>query len=284
MDLAAESWGEGRPRRLVPRWPLAVFSMELRKIFSYRMDFWIQFVGSLAAQFGVAWFLWKAIFAYQGTARIGAYSFAGMMLYYVAAPLVARTVQGAEMGNMSLEIYEGSLTRYLVYPVSFFGYKLAANCAHALVFLIQFTVVMLLFASIIGIPPEFDVNVAGCAQAAVTMVLSMYLYFTIVSTIELSAFWADNVWSLVVIFRFLNGLLGGAMIPLSLFPQWSQHWLSVLPFGYLIYFPVQSLLGQLDGAAWLRGLGVLTLWSLAGTGAYVWLWRRGKYQYTGVGI
>ena len=36
------------------------------------------------------------------------------------------------------------------------------------------------------------------------------------------AFWADNVWSLMVTQRFVSALLGGAMLPLAVFPESAQ--------------------------------------------------------------
>ena len=47
------------------------------------------------------------------------YTFGALMLYYLMVPLVERVVNGQEMGFMSGEIYDGGLTRYLLYPVSY---------------------------------------------------------------------------------------------------------------------------------------------------------------------
>ena len=44
------------------RLTLQLFTMEIRKAFAYRTDFWLSFVVSTMAQFTVAWFLWKSIF------------------------------------------------------------------------------------------------------------------------------------------------------------------------------------------------------------------------------
>jgi ABC-2 type transport system permease protein len=258
--------------------------MELRKILSYRVDFWVQFLGSVVAQFGVAWFLWRAIFDHRQVDRIGVFSFPALMLYYLAAPLVRRMIQGAEMGNMSDEIYEGTLNRYLIYPVSFFRYKLAAHAAHSAVFVLQCILVVALFGVLFGIPGEFTLSPASVLQTVVCVLLATYLYFVIVSTIELTAFWADNVWSLVVIVRFATGLLGGGMVPLSLFPDWAEGLLSLLPFAYFIAFPIRTLFGLVPVAQWWLGLGVLGMWSVLMTGLFCLVWEKGKYQYTGVGI
>ncbi len=266
------------------RFLFSVFTMELRRILSYRVDFWIQFLGSIAAQLGVAYFLWRAIFDQRDIERIGEFSFPGLMLYYLLAPLIGRTIRGAEMGSISEEIYEGTLTRYLIYPVSFFRYKFASHLAYTSLFLAQAGAAMLLFGIFFGFPDDFVFSPTSLFVAIVSCVLATYLYFALIASIESVAFWADNVWSLVVIVRFATGLFGGAMIPLSLFPSWAQELLVFMPFAYFISFPVRTVLGLNAPEAWIRGLLVLIGWSCAATLVLGVVWNRGKYRYTGVGI
>jgi ABC-2 type transport system permease protein len=98
------------------------------------------------------------------------------------------------------------------------------------------------------------------------------------------AFWADNVWSLNVMFRFASQMLGGLLLPLSLFPAWSQPVLEVLPFTYLFYFPTTTLLGQVSTAEWATGLAISLGWCGALALVSRAVWRRGRLVYTGVGI
>ncbi|MDA1044906.1 MAG: ABC-2 family transporter protein, partial [Verrucomicrobia bacterium] len=262
-------------------WGMSVFTMELRQILSYRMDFWLQFGGSLIAQFGVAWFLWAAIFRHQGVERIGMFSFPALILYYLMAPVMLKLIQGQEMGNISTEIYEGSLNRYLVYPVSYFRFKLTTSAAHSLVYAVQFILMAMLFTLFVGIPDPFCISPVSVLQSMLALLGAAYLHFVIVATIELTAFWADNVWSLVVIVRFATGLLGGAMIPLSLFPEWSQDMLLLMPFAYFVSFPLTCFLGLEGSASWINGMTVITFWSTCTTLIYAYVWSRGRYRYTG---
>ncbi|MCB1045867.1 MAG: ABC-2 family transporter protein, partial [Calditrichaeota bacterium] len=102
--------------------------------------------------------------------------------------------------------------------------------------------------------------------------------------LQMVAFWADNVWSLNVLFRFASGLLGGTMLPLSLFPEWGQRILVWLPFRQLFSEPVLILLGQHSTGAWLRSLLVTLLWIGVAWVLQNALWHKGKHVYTGVGI
>lgn len=260
-----------------------VFSMQIRKFFSYRVDFWIQFLGGAIVQFTIAWFLWRSIFDYTGAEKIGAYTFRSMMLYYLLVPIVGRSVRGSEMGGMAEEIYQGTLNRYLVYPLSFLAYRFSIQFAHTIVFLFQGVIILAVFLIFFNhgeiSPRPTDILIAISAT-----ITASFLHFIIISSIELTAFWADNVWSLVIIVRFITGLLGGGMLPLSLFPDWLSPILLHLPFAYFINFPIQCLMGTVSITQWLTGLTAIACWSVLFTGIYAIVWNRGKHQYTGVGI
>src|SRR6188768_1028411 len=112
-------------------WFWAVYSMEFRRIFSYRVDFWISFLGSVAGEIAVAFFLWRSIFAKSGTDTIGGYSFTMMVMYYVFAAFAGRIIRGNERMIIATDIYEGGLTKYLMYPINYvivnFSQALAYN-------------------------------------------------------------------------------------------------------------------------------------------------------------
>jgi ABC-2 type transport system permease protein len=70
------------------------------------------------------------------------------------------------------------------------------------------------------------------------------------------------------LFRLVERLLSGAILPLFLFPGWFSSALRYLPFGYTLYVPVQALIqpqapGDLGaslgiGLAWCVALGWAT--------------------------
>lgn len=265
-------------------WMRQVFTLEIRKLMSYRVDFWSQFLGTIIAQIVAAYFLWKAIFDYRGVDELGGYSFGGLMLYYLLVPLVSYMIRGPEMGFMSQEIYDGTLNRYLIYPVSFFNYKFVAHLAASFMYSLQFILGLVLFVAIFGIPDGITISVTSLGMGFSFVLLAAYLYFVMASNLELIAFWADNVWSLLVLQRFFISLFGGAWIPLSFFPGWAQKLLDLLPYSYLASFPIRCFLGQISWQAWGLGLVVIVFWALFFTGVMRIVWRRGNLKYTGVGI
>ena len=82
--------------------------------------------------------------------------------------------------------------------------------------------------------------------ALITMFFANALHFLILNVVEMTAFWADNVWSLSVMTRNIISVFGGYIIPISMYPPWSQPLLKFLPFQYLIGFPVKTMMGQVS--------------------------------------
>jgi ABC-2 type transport system permease protein len=261
---------------------LNFYLIELKKMFSYRADFWISFIGNVLTQFGVAYFLWKAIFAARGVAEMEGYTFGGLMLYYLLVPLVGRVVFGQEMGFMSGEIYDGGLTRYLLYPVSYFRVKYSANLAQITLYLVQMLLTVAVFLAFFRQP--FSLGWRGFLMALPVFLLAGLMHFSITACLEMTAFWADNVWSILVFNRMITGLLGGGLIPLAFFPARLRAVIEYLPFSRLLSFPIRCLLGQVGVAEWAKGLGLTAVWGLIFAGIASVVWRKGLRGYSGVGI
>lgn len=261
-----------------------VFTAEIRKIFAYRMDFWMQYLFSIFAHIGVAYYLWKALFTAQDTTTMQGFTFSGIMFYYLLVPVVGRIIFGGEMGTVSREIYEGSLTKYLIYPVSFFRYKMIQHLAYSCVYTLQMSVAILLFIWLFGVPSDVALQLHYVPFVVISLFFGALLSFVIATTIELIAFWADNVWTLLVMVRFAVGLLGGGMIPRAFFPEAVARALEYSPFPYLTAYPVELIMGKVALDGWFMAMGIALFWIGFFSLTARIVWNRGKYAYTGVGI
>ncbi len=264
---------------------LHVFTIQARKLMSYRADFWLSSVVSFFVELAIMYYLWRAVFAESGSDRIGGFSLDAMILYYVSALLLGKLIRGNDRDvTVSTDIYEGGLTRYLLYPSSYFTFKYAEHLGTLLPAAVQLVIFGVLYGVIAGIPHDVALTPATVAMAAISVAASNLLHFALLYPIQLVAFWADNVWSLNVMFRFACMMLGGLMLPLSLFPDWAQPILAVLPFQYLFYVPAMTLLGQVPAAEWALGVAASLGWTAAIALVTRLVWQRGTFQYTGVGI
>jgi ABC-2 type transport system permease protein len=268
-----------------PRLFLHVVSLEARNRMSYRAEFWLNALVGFFVELAVVYFLWQAMFDESGSDAIGGYTLTGMVTYYLAVILLGKLVRTQRFeGGVSADIYEGGLNRYLVFPAGYFPFKYAQHLGGLVPAVFQFSLFAALVVGVLDIPAHLRPTLASATMALTAVALANLLYYLLDYAIQLVAFWADNVWSLDVAKWFLASLLGGFMVPLSVFPEWVVPYLELLPFRFLFDFPARVLLGQIGPAEWAQGLGLALAW--CGVFALIGkaVWRRGVRQYAGVGI
>lgn len=236
-----------------------------------------------AAQVCVAYYLWAAIYEQRGTSEVGGYTFSGMILYYLVAATLYQMVQ-PEIGVVLREIYDGTLTKYLFYPISFFQFKFIEHISQMLLVGVQLVLAIFIYRWLVGFPAGVELGPWQILGACVAAVFAGYLYFIMTAAIEVLGFWVETVWGLVVMLQIVTSLLGGKLLPLTLFPDWAQRVMEYLPFPYVVSFPTQVLLGAVGVQEFFMGLSISFAWSVAVTGFALFVWNRGSYQYSGTGM
>lgn len=264
------------------KWFLEIFLMECKKVLSYRIDFWFQFGVVVCTEIGIAYYLWSSVFEHQNLTSLGGYSFEQMLVYYAMIPFVVRLVKSSDDFNISREIYEGGINKYLIYPISYTASKMIERSAFSTMAIAQMLIGLAFLSFFIPITnymtfQTFLLCLLFCA-------VSFLLYFLMSFFLEMFAFWFDSVWSLGVMLRFITMFLGGAMIPISLFPSSVQNALSYTPFPYLFSAPMQVLMGQLSGAEAVQALMITCAWIAPMFLACKFILSRGLRNYSGIGI
>ena len=260
--------------------------LEASKLMSYRGDFWITAVANLVATIVVHWFLWRAIFATTGADTLGGYTFPTLMTYLIGVNLIGRVVRGADLQmGIATEIYDGGLSRYFLYPTRYLPVKYAQHLGSIFPEILQMFLFTGILIAAVGLPAESGVTVGTILLALPLLLIANLLYFLLSTPIQLVAFWADNVWSLGVLLRFTSLLLGGAMLPLSMFPEQAAELLRWLPFVACYETPVWVAMGRIPlGEEYFIRMGIGIAWCGIVALACLPIWRRGQLGYTGVGI
>jgi ABC-2 type transport system permease protein len=256
--------------------------LEAKRVLSYRVDFWLQFVVTAAAEVIVAYYLWSSIYTDLTNQKIGGYTFHEMLLYYIFVPLVGRVVRSQDDWQVSRDIYDGSLTRFLIFPISFLHYKFLQKTSYSLLTVLQMFIALLVIQFVFRLDVPWSLQ--NFALGLFATFCSMYMYNVISISLELFAFWAEVVWSLGVMMRFITMFFGGAMVPLSLFPKWSLNIIKYTPFPYMYSVPIKIFLGQATLTESFTGIGITVLWIVPFWFCMMFIYRRGLYSYTGVGI
>lgn len=264
-------------------WWRFVVANEIRKILAFRSDFWVTFLGQTLVLILIARALWQSIFAANNTEVMEGFTLPMMTLYYIIVPVGNKILTGENVGFLAREIYDGSFSRYLVYPISFFQYKTLTYLTHSTFYALQLVLIYLLFNLFTpsGITLELLIDLISGVGV---FIFASYVFCMMAMSIELLSLWADNIWSLMVMARFFVYFLGGSYMPLNFFPDWAEQLLHYTPFPYLVSLPIRTTMGLANISEIQQGLIMLFAWAILFHLMAKLLWYKGETRYSGVGI
>ena len=116
-----------------------------------------------------------------------------------------------------------------------------------------------------------------------SLMLAIVIRFLVEWPLGLTAFWTTQMSAVIQVYYVGLFFLSGQMGPLALFPVPVQVLAQLLPFQWMLAFPVQLLLGQLDQHAIVLGLIAQTIWLCLSLALMTVLWHRGLRRYSGMG-
>lgn len=249
----------------------------------YRVNFFMEILSGIFSSLIVI-FLWMAVYRYAQREVIGGYSLSEMVTYLLGAGLINSFVlTTAENPETSQTIQDGSLSAYLIKPLSPYGIWFVRDLSTKSFFfflgLIGYLIVGIFFRDfLIPFPNKiYLILFLG------SLILSALLQFFFFEALSLLSFWIENTYGLRFTMRVIMEVVGGAIIPISFFPETLQKIFSLLPFSFLIYFPMNLYLGKtpidqipslfLREGVWIAGLALLNFT----------IWKKGIRQYVSMG-
>ncbi len=274
-----------QPRRTF--WPLLAqaTAYELRKQVAFRVGFLVREVSHGIVEPLVMLCVYAALYKSAGAgAVLRGWTFSELV-QYVAGLLVVRKVLFHNRAlDLSTQIFEGRVTKYLVMPMDYFVLAAAR--------FVQYTILQLGVATLtwgIGalVAPAhwlFPASAEAVLGALALVLLGSWCSFQVYYILNALAFWLDVVWSLLVMAWFVISFTGGALLPVSQMPP-AVH--AVLQYGFPYWSmsaPIEVLMGRLDSADVARGMVILGVTTALLEVLRRHVWRRGLARYGGAGM
>lgn len=258
---------------------LTVYKNALSSFLQYRMNLGLLLISHMVSLTGLV-FLWISIYAAGQT--VGSYTLEGILFYYIALT-VLRTVVAEGVGmafEISQEINQGIVANYMLKPFSYTYeqfYKFLGKVTINAVFI---TPIVLILVYYFRNSAPFP-GALGWLQFLIMGIVSALFYFLIYYFASLSSFWLINGRSAVYGMLIASNLLNGSLLPLDLFPLWFQHINNYLPFQYLIFVPIQALLGRIED--WTPIIIGCSVWVVLLTLLIKATWNYGIKKFEAVG-
>lgn len=223
------------------------------------------FYGVILLVFSRIWFVVKDAGQLPGTD-------ARNLLWYLAVTewiILSIPVTHTEIEQ---EVKTGNIAYALTRPVSFIWVKTFEGAGHLLLRMCVLAVAGLCFAYVLaGGPPSHPEGLLLAFPVGLCAGLVSLLFH---NCIGLSAFWLQDANPLYWVWQKLNFILGGLILPLSLYPEWLQKIAMLTPFSALLYGPGQIAM-QADVYLALSVTGRLLLWGGLAALLLELLYRRG---------
>lgn len=247
---------------------------------SYRFNFLMWRIRNVF-QFLTIYFLWFSIMPQNST--LFGYSKELMLTYVVATSFVGAIILSSRTQEIAENINNGDLSVFLLKPFSYFKYWYSRDIGDKLMN-ISFSLGEIAMIFLIIKPPFYlQSDPLTIFLTILSLFLALNLHFFITVLLSLIGFWSSEVWGPRFIFYVLIGFLSGGVFPLDILPEVIFNIFQILPFSYLIYFPIKLYLGQLTPFEITAGLGLASIWTLIFYFVVSKVWNKGVKSYNAYG-
>jgi ABC-2 type transport system permease protein len=223
-------------------------------------------------------FVWSTA---AGKETVGGLTRGEFVAYYLVLILVNQLTYSQTNWTVGDVIREGKLSPWLLRPMSPLYHTLSDEVAGKVVYMVFVVPVTAGLALILR--PELHVTLRDGLAFVPALALAWMLRFFWGYWLALLAFWATRADALLALQDGLVFLLAGQVAPTALLPASMRSLATVLPFRYMVGFPVEVLTGQLDTAGLLAGFAWQAGWLAIALALFAILWRTGLRRYTAVG-
>lgn len=228
-----------------------------------------------------ALFVWSAAAESSGSGTIAGMNRGAFVAYYLALIVVNQLTYAQTNWTVGDVIRMGGLTPWLLRPIPPVYHILSSEMAGKVVYMVFVIPAVALLS--LALKPEIHIAPWQVGLFLPALGMAWLLRFCWGLWLAEIAFWATRADSLLVVQDSLVFLLSGMVAPLALLPGGMAQAAALLPFRYMLGFPVEILTGQLSPASAAQGLFLQLLWTAFAL-ALAWLmWREGVKRYTAVG-
>ncbi|MDQ2731453.1 MAG: ABC-2 family transporter protein [Armatimonadota bacterium] len=224
--------------------------------------------------------VWSAV-ARSGGGQVGGYTGGDFAAYFIVLMMVNHVTFTWVMYEFDTRIRQGSFSPLLLRPIHPIHADIAENITYKGITLIVMLPAAMVLAS--GFHAQFHTKTWMIAAFVPALLLAFAVRFLVEWTLALSAFWVERSAAVNQVYAVAVLFLSGQMAPLSLLPAPIRLVANMLPFRWMVSFPVELLLGRLTPTEAMMGFGAQAAWLLGSFLMMRLVWRAGIRRYSAVG-
>ena len=258
---------------------LAVFSIGLKNTLAYKTDFILSLFSSFF-EAGLMIFIWTAIYHFTDVGSILGITLPSMYAYFFLVSAFMFIINMDLPLNMQSDIQGGAVavayTRPLRYPMQVFFKTVPSDILSFFILTIPLLIIAILLshASL-----SVLVSLLVVAELAIGYALISLIGFMIgmlaIKMVNITGI-VNSLWSLIL-------LIGGGVVPLTLFPHVITGVLMLTPLPIMLYLPAATFLGMVSSSAAIGYIWINLAWLLGLAAVTALAWRSTRRKITSAG-
>ncbi len=236
----------------------AFAAMVPKQFLAYNVWVIMQFIAQILSM-TIFVFFWRA--AYAGTSTLSGLSLQQTINYILLAQVLMPIVETRVIFSFGFLLRDGQIAVELLRPVDFQLRSYVENLAQLAVFVVQQLPLFLIAWLVFGL--QFPSDLLTWLVFAVTLVLGQSVLFFFDWLFACLAFYSTETWGLSVVRIGVATFFSGALVPLTMMPDWLQTIAAALPFAQTVFVPVAFLSGITPLASFPQVLLIQLAWLLA---------------------
>lgn len=223
--------------------------------------------------------VWTQVAGDSGS--VGGYAAPDFAAYYLVWMVVRHFTVATNPNTIERRVRRGEFSPMLLLPVHPIHMDIADSIAYKIVALPALLVALVVLALVF--PPAFALQSWSIPVFVLSLALAFPIRFLFGWVLGLIAFWTTWARSFYGVFVVAEVFLTGRLAPLSLLPGWALALASILPFRWMMSFPVEVLLGKLSLEQVVLGLGVQVIVLAVLLTLLLAIWPAAVERYTAAG-
>lgn len=224
--------------------------------------------------------VWLSVVAESGPAA--GWRREDFLSYYVASAALFHVTTSFLIWRWDGDLRSGELSARMLRPVDPFHHYLCLDLGQRLVTLAVLLPLVTLAALVVpGV--DYDLDPLRALLVAVAVAGGFLLASVSAMAFAMVAFWTTQAGNAYALWWGAGAFVSGWVAPVDLFPDAVRNVALLLPFRSSVGFPLEMLMGRLDGRETATGFAVTAGWLAVTTAVYRLLWHRGLRRYQAVG-
>lgn len=248
---------------------VVAFRIGFQSSLEYRFNFFLSLL-SAAFPMIVQYYMWTAVYANAGEKDVFGYSYREMIMYTILAAVVSKLVISNIESSIAEDIKSGGLNKYIIQPIYYFGFRISSYIGQRLMYFTISLCIILALTYILNTFYSLKTEEERILIFCLSIILSVILSFLISYAICACAFWLSEISYFFVVTSLLINMMSGGIFPLEIFGERLQQIFRLLPFHYLIYFPVNVLSGKISGHQIWQGIMGQGVWIICCYSSVIW--------------